>query len=83
MLQKLPASWIEENMQDALKDLFYHCQMYLQDFEKDSLVTLFVVAQCSGFPVGQYLKRYAWVPRSSRTEVLMLLNEIRQMPKKK
>lgn len=83
VLQKLPASWIEENMQDALEDLFYHCQMYLQDFEKDSLVTLFVVAQCSGFPVEQYLKRYAWVPRSSRTEVLMLLNEIRQMPKKK
>lgn len=79
--QKLHATWLEENLRVALEDLFYQCTSQLQDFNKDSLVTLFVIAQCNGFPVRQYLKRYSWLPKRTREEVFMLLNEIHQMQK--
>ena len=79
--KKLHATWLEENSRVALEDLFYQCTSQLQDFNKDSLVTLFVIAQCNGFPVRQYLKRYSWLPKRTREEVFMLLNEIHQMQK--
>lgn len=79
--KKLHATWLEENSRVALEDLFYQCASQLQDFNKDSLVTLFVIAQCTGFPVRQYLKRYSWLPKRTREEVFMLLNEIHQMQK--
>ena len=81
MGKKLHATWLEENSRVALEDLFYQCASQLQDFNRDSLVTLFVIAQCNGFPVRRYLKRYSWLPKRTREEVFMLLNEIHQMQK--
>ena len=80
-MQKLHVSWLDENPRIALEDLLYQCPLQLQNFKKDSLVTLFVIAQSNGFPVKTYFKRYSWIPKSCREEVLPLLNEIREMQK--
>jgi hypothetical protein len=77
--QKLHATWIEENQLIALEDLLYQNARQLQNFDSDTLVTLFLVAQYSGFPVKRYLAKYSWVPQRCRKEVLALLEELRQM----
>ena len=81
--KKLHATWIEENQKIVLEDLLYQCSSQLQDFNKDSLVTLFVLAQCNGFSVKKYLARYSWIPARTREEVLTLLIEIQKMQKSK
>lgn len=77
--QKLHATWIEENQLIALEDLLYQNARQLQNFDSDTLVTLFLVAQYSGFPVKRYLAKYSWMPQRCRKEVLALLEELRQM----
>ena len=79
--QKLHFSWIEENRMTVLEDLLFQNIRQLQELDSDTLITVFLIAQCNGFSVKRYLAKYSWMPQRCRKEVLALLEEIRQMQK--
>ena len=79
--QKLHVSWIEENRLTVMEDLLYQNVRQLQELDNDTLVTVFLIAHCSGFSVKRYFAKYSWMPRRCRKDVLNLMEEITKIQK--